>query len=399
MLVLVGAYLPGYKFGGPVRSIENMVAAMGQDFDFRIVTLNHDLGDKATLSGVVTDRWVRVGDADVMYLRSGLRGLIAMWNLLRSVEPSTTLYVNSLFARLFAMLPVIMVRLKLCRAHRLVLAPRGELALGALRFKHVQKLLYLRISTRLNVYKGVTWHASSDLEKDDIFRQFPLAEHFKVAGVIANLNSRAIPLVSATVTESHLAGRAGSNDRPAKRPGRLRVVFVSRISRKKNLLGALRILERVRGDVSFDLYGPLEDPEYWEEIQALIAGLPGSIRVRYCGEVKHELIPAVFASYDVFFFPTFSENYGHVIFEALGAGCPVLISDQTPWRGLEAEGVGWDVPLSEPERFRELLQRCVDGDGEWHATLSRRAVTYAARYASDRTVIDANRELFQPTSI
>ena len=39
---------------------------------------------------------------------------------------------------------------------------------------------------------------------------------------------------------------------------------------------------------------------------------------------------------DVFLLPTGGENFGHAIFEALSCGVPVLISDQTPWRGLEA---------------------------------------------------------------
>jgi hypothetical protein len=45
------------------------------------------------------------------------------------------------------------------------------------------------------------------------------------------------------------------------------------------------------------------------------------------------------AEYDLFLFPTLGENYGHVISEALASGCPVVISDQTPWRNLEAEGI------------------------------------------------------------
>jgi glycosyltransferase involved in cell wall biosynthesis len=84
-----------------------------------------------------------------------------------------------------------------------------------------------------------------------------------------------------------------------------------------------------------------------------------------------------------------------VICEALASGCPVLVSDQTPWRNLEAEGVGWDIPLGETERFRSVLQHCVDGDDEWYAALSTRAMDYAAKRASNPEIIDANRRLFQ----
>jgi glycosyltransferase involved in cell wall biosynthesis len=155
------------------------------------------------------------------------------------------------------------------------------------------------------------------------------------------------------------------------------------------------LLAGVSGDVCFDIYGPAEDAEYWAECQDLIAALPPNIRVRYEGEIEHERIARVFAEHELFLLPTLGENYGHVICEALSAGCPVLISDQTPWRNLEAEGVGWDIPLGEAERFRSILQQCVDGDDEWFTALSKRAAEYAAKRASAPETIDANRRLFQ----
>ena len=198
-------------------------------------------------------------------------------------------------------------------------------------------------------------------------------------------------------TGSDIAGVAspGQPDMRSKKPGQLRVVFVSRVARKKNLLGALRMLEGVSGDVFFDIYGPPEDTGYWQECQRLIAALPANIRVRYWGQIEHERVGRVFAEHDLFLFPTLGENYGHVIREALAAGCPVLISDQTPWRNLEAEGVGWDIPLGERERFRSVLRQCVDADAEWYAALSARAMNYGVKHASDPETIAANRRLFQ----
>jgi hypothetical protein len=71
------------------------------------------------------------------------------------------------------------------------------------------------------------------------------------------------------------------------------------------------------------------------------------------------------------------------------------MSDQTPWRNLEAEGVGWDIPLSEIERFRSALQQCVDGDDVWFRPMSKRAIEFAVKRASAPETIRANREIFQ----
>ncbi len=98
--------------------------------------------------------------------------------------------------------------------------------------------------------------------------------------------------------------------------------------------------------------------------------------------------------HDLFFLPTLGENFGHVILEALCAGCPVLISDQTPWRGLEEKGVGWDLSLSKPEMFREVLQRCVDMNDEEYMKWSERAREYGVNVSRDDNVVKQNRQLF-----
>jgi len=180
ILILLGSYLPAYKAGGPIRSIENLVAAVGEEFHFRVVTSDRDLGDKFPFPGIVANRWVRVGRADVMYLRPGLPGFLGMYALLRSVDRNTVLYLNSFFSRRFSMLAILMLRLKLCRIRRLVLAPRGEFSLGALQLKPTRKRVYIRISQWFGLYQGLIWHASSEFEATDIRRQFRLSQRVTV---------------------------------------------------------------------------------------------------------------------------------------------------------------------------------------------------------------------------
>ena len=102
----------------------------------------------------------------------------------------------------------------------------------------------------------------------------------------------------------------------------------------------------------------------------------------------------VFAENDLFFFPTHGENYGHVIAEALVAGCPVLISDQTSWRNLEHEKVGWDIPLDQPEKYIAVLQRCVAMGNEELKALSQRAREYGLKKIINQESIQQNRDLF-----
>jgi len=397
ILVVLGAYLPGYKAGGPLRSIENLVAALGNEFDFRILTSNHDEGDLAPYPGVVTNRWVPVGRAQVMYLPPGLRGVLSICaRLIEIDERDTVLYLNSFFSRRHSILPIFLRWLTLCRPRCLVIAPRGEFSPGALRLKQGRKRLYIIFSRWLKLYGGLIWHASSDFEAADIRRGFPRAKHIDIANILAASNEPATGRSTELATASDI-GPAPPAYRVAgqKSPGRLRVAFLARLARKKNLSGAIEMLGGVSGDITFDIYGPVEDAGYWKECQRLMAELPANIHAQYLGQIAHEEVPRALAEHDLFFFPTLGENYGHTIAEALAVGCPVLISDQTPWRNLEAEGVGWDLPLEDIGEFRRVLQQCVDGDGKWHAALSERARNYAAQRASDPAVVEANRRLFQ----
>jgi glycosyltransferase involved in cell wall biosynthesis len=162
----------------------------------------------------------------------------------------------------------------------------------------------------------------------------------------------------------------------------------------KNLAGALRLLGALRGRVTFDIYGPLEDPAYWQECQDLISPLPPNINVKYCGTVPYPNVRNVLSGYDLFLLPTLGENFGHAISDALVAGCPVLISDQTPWRDLERLNVGWDLPLDQPAVLQEALQRCIDMPPEDHTALCARAHAFGLQRSEDPEVLTQNRNLF-----
>ena len=123
-------------------------------------------------------------------------------------------------------------------------------------------------------------------------------------------------------------------------------------------------------------------------------GRRANVSVRYCGPVPFGEAADVLSRYDALLHPTLGENFGHVILEALAAGCPVVVSDATPWRDLEAKGVGWDIPLGAPDRFRAVLSKLVDMDAEEHRRSSEAARAYATEVSASRATIDANRSLF-----
>ncbi len=351
ILILIEHYLPGTRAGGPVRSVSNLVEALGDSFEFRILTSDHELDESEPYPDIEAGKWYPVGKAQVRYLKIEERRLFAFGEIIRRT-PHDLLLLESIFERM-SIFALVLRRVGGLKHGAVLITPRGHLGRGALEQKFVKKAGFLAVVRPLGLYSGLHWYATSAAERDEIVREFGPGEAARIR-IIPNLPST--PITSALTV--HLP----------KQPGSLRIVFLSRISRKKNLHFALETLREMSENVEFDIYGPLEDDIYWAECQAIVATLPTNIRVQYRGFVPFEQTIAVINGYHLFYLPTLHENYGHVIAEALAAGCPVLISNRTPWNDLEDFGAGWALPLDDQPAFSLVLkQMCALNDVDFAA--------------------------------
>ncbi|QEI07191.1 glycosyltransferase [Pigmentiphaga aceris] len=384
ILTFVGHYLPGHKSGGQLRTIANMVDTLSDDFEFWIVTRDRDLGDAEPYPGVTRNCWNQVGRARVCYVDN--EAPFAAIQALIEQTPHDAIYLNSFFDRRFSILPLMLRRFARVSDAPLFLAPRGEFSPGALALKPWRKRAYIFLAGLLGLYRDATFQAASEHEKLAILNVLKLpAEAVEIAiDLPRRYAEAAVPAVVPTVEES--------SDQTATRS--VKLVFLSRISRKKNLDFALCVLALVQADVSFDIYGPVEDGEYWAECRALAKALPANVRVTYCGDAPAEDVERIFSRYDLFLFPTRGESYGQVIGECLSVGTPVLVSDQTPWLNLAAEGLGWDVPLDAPEVFARRIDELAALDVGQRRQGRERVRARARERLSDPKVIEANRALF-----
>lgn len=378
ILTFIDYYLPGYKGGGPIRTLVNFVEQLGEEIKLKIVTSDRDLGDETPYHGVSANVWGRVGKADVRYVSPDKFSFFFLRQLMRDAT-FDVIYLNSFFSYRGAIKPLLLRRLGMVRNVPVILAPRGEFSPGALALKPLKKRVFMRLSKMVGLYGGIIWQASSEVEAKDIRRCFGDELTIFVA-----------PDIASVVAPSSLPRRE-----TIKLRGKLDIVFLSRISRKKNLDGALRLLGNLEGDIRFNIYGPLEDPGYWAECEQIISELPQNVAVQYCGTVANENVLSVMAEHDVFLFPTHGENFGHVILEAFLAGCPVVLSDQTPWRGLADKEAGWDIPLSDVAAFHSVLQRCVIMDHEEYRIWSDGARAFGLFQTNDGSVAARNRALFE----
>jgi glycosyltransferase involved in cell wall biosynthesis len=379
ILMFVGQYLPGWKAGGILRSVENVVNHLHDEFNFRIVTRDRDLGDESPYADVTPLEWQPVGNALVYYLPPGRQSLAALRAVVRKT-PHDLIHLNSFFEPLTVK---VLAGRRLSRApyRPIILSPCGEFAWASLRQKYPKKLPFMWLARIAGIYQSVTWRASSAYEADDIKRVMKVADTaIKVA--------IDLPTIWADGTGS----ASGAPHQEAYNG--LRVSFLARIAREKNLDVALRILKQVRSRVAFDIIGPIENAGYWSKCLRIIEELPSNITARYLGPVRPTDVIDTLSRYDLFLFPTGGENCGHVIAESLTAGTPVLVSANTPWRNLEAQGVGWDLPLDDLAPFVRVIDDLGSLDVRSRQDRRRAIKESARRLVADPSAIERSRRLY-----
>jgi glycosyltransferase involved in cell wall biosynthesis len=377
ILVFILNYLPGYKSGGVLRTIVNTVTWLNDDYEFWIVTRDRDLGSELPYSEVWLNEWQSVEGAMVLYLPPESLNAKTLVELILNT-PHDLIHLNSFFDPVFTLRIMLARKFGWLPKSPLLLSPRGEFGEGSLRLKYVKKIIFIYFAKLLGLYNNAVFHATSEYEMHDIV---------SVLNPIGNSMKMALDLPSKVV--ENLPNSSALSDQY------LRVVFLSRVSREKNLDFVLRVLIQLNVKIIFDIYGPDEDVDYWKECRELIKRLPKNVIATYYGAVSPSQVSEIFSGYDLFFFPSKGENYGHVIAEAISVGTKVLISKNTPWLDLDADGLGWDVDLRDESVFIEIIEEMAIE--RFDERLGKRAVVKqsALKRLMNPKVLNDNRELFR----
>lgn len=369
VLVLADHYLPGYKAGGPIRTLHNVVQALGDSFEFLIVTRDRDLAATESYDSITIDRWNEVGSAKVFYASPAKLSWRGIGELLRATRHDI-LYLNSFFSPKMTIVPLLRRRLAIEGQQPVVIAPRGEFAPGALALKPLRKRLYLRLARASGLLDGLNWQATNEVE----------GSHIRAT---AQAQSGAITVVPNVLALKDTALAGAVDVAPiARAPGPLRIVFLSRIAPMKNLDFLLRVLKQVKAPLILTVHGPLTDAPYWAQCQDAILALPSNVRFEYVGEVAPERITEAFGAHDLFVFPTRGENFGHVIIEALSAGTALILSDRTPWAP-DHDGAVTVLSLDDTAPWVHAVECWTGLDAQALAARRQAALNYAHEYLMD----------------
>jgi glycosyltransferase involved in cell wall biosynthesis len=371
ILITIDWFLPGTKSGGPVRSYANMLDHLGAYFDFYVITRDTDFLSDAAYKGIQSNAWNTINDHTQIYYFSkealNKRNLKA---LLDNTEFDVA-YINGIYSWYFSILPVMLLK----NRRNVLVSARGMLNPQAFSVKPFKKKVFLAIANMFNLYKGVTFHATNKEE----------AVHIK--SIMGDKNEVKIAANLARKMESEIISKRVLT-------GPLKLVNVARISVEKGTLKMIESLKTVETELILDIYGPIYDHDYWGKCQKAIAQLPNNVTVNHKGFIESDLVLDTIKTYDFFVLLSEGENFGHAILEALSVGCPVIISDKTPWRDLVSKGIGWDLNINDSKEISNIFEYISRINQDKYNEMAKRAFKFAKHFSEDEQLLNQNKNLF-----
>lgn len=318
--------------GGPARSVSQLCAAISDQVD-KVTILTHNWPDKETIG---VDSKVEVRFCDVpgninreFYKSSGFKTQLER---IQNSGNISLIHHHGLWLRLGH------DTLRFARSEGIpvVLAPRGMLKSWAKNHKAWKKRFAWIAYQRNDLQSADVFHSTSEDE----------ALSIRKAGFsqpIAVIPNGVNPLKSPPVAE-----RKQSESR--------RLLFLSRIDVVKGIPLLLEAWKRLNTKGWVLTIAGNDFGNHLREVQRLIRTLGIEKTVEVHGPAYNEEKDWLLRSSDLFILPSYSENFGIVIAEALQYGIPVIASRGTPWRELDTYNCGWWVEPTVEGVFTGLQQ-------------------------------------------
>tara|TARA_X000000950_G_scaffold278043_1_gene368376 strand:- start:382 stop:1566 length:1185 start_codon:yes stop_codon:yes gene_type:complete len=376
ILCFIEHYLPGHRFGGPVRTIANFVEYFGEDYEISIVCLDHDYLSNKFYNNKDFSKWHKIGKAKIFYIPKNVQGYKIIAKILKE-NSYALLYLNGIFSPLFTIFPLLLRKINLVPKNiQCVIAPRGMFSQNALKLKSIKKKIFLNLVKRIGLFNNIIFHASNNYEKKDIYRNL---KYNKTKVFVA-------PNLTLTST-------INLNEIKLKKREFLRLVFLSRIDPMKNLDFLLQCLLKVTNPIELSVYGNKQNENYYRQCLDLKEKLPNNIKVIFKGFIKNELIKKTLAKYDLFVLPSKGENFGHVILESLASGTPVLVSNKVFWQSDKKGGIQ-TLPLNK-KKWTEAINNWSNFSYKILYKKKIAALNAAKKYNNESQALKKNEELLE----
>lgn len=244
------------------------------------------------------------------------------------------------------------------RGARIVFSPHGALELWAFKNKSIKKKLAWWI------------YQKHILQSSDIFIVNSKQEKVRL---------RELGLKPPIYIIPNGVEMDGLSERKSIKIKRSRVVlFFSRLDKKKGALELIDAWSELNDRKGYILhiqgYG---DKSYTKSLVDRVKILGLEKEIIFLAPVFGVERWSVFLESSIYVLPTYSENFGITVAEALLAGLPVITTIATPWEELSDEGIGWIVNNNKKE-LSDALQKAISLEDSELLDMSNKAESYAA---------------------
>jgi glycosyltransferase involved in cell wall biosynthesis len=346
ILQVVPAYYPAVRYGGPIRSVHGLsVALTARGHAVHVYTTSID---GAADLDVPLDVPVNLDGVTVRYFPvRALRRLC--WaptladRLRRTIDEFDVVHLHSVF-----LWPTWAAAREASRAGvPYITAPRGMLVRDIIHQKNrMIKTLWINLIERTTFAHAAGVHVTAELEAEEL-----RALHLQLPEINCIPNGVDIP------TE-HLPMSAGPFGHLPSRYA----LFVGRICWKKGLDRLITALQWIPS-IPLVIAGN-DDEGYRAVLEDLAKSLGVAERLIFLGPVNDSLKWALYEQAQLFVLPSYSENFGNVVAEAMAMGCPVVVSPEVGIASLvQASGAGV-VTDGMPERLAAAIRGLLTDDAQ-----------------------------------
>jgi glycosyltransferase involved in cell wall biosynthesis len=345
--------------GGPSRTVTYLTDGLSKKDDFSIVLITQSQNGSTVVSAESTSRVDRqiANIKSRMALVAGLPLKNVLKDAIREHRPAL-LHDHGIWH------PTNYHIARIARKYDIprVIHPRGMLEEWALNHHRWKKQLALRLYQRKDLETASLFFATAEQEADSI-RKMGLRQPI---AIIPN----GVNPVRKLSNELELTNR---------KEGPRTALFISRIHPKKGLLNLVEAWNRLRPvDWRLCIAGP-DEGGHLEKVMKNVRTYGLEESIDYVGEVRGEKKSALYTSSDLFVLPSYSENFGVVVAEALAHSLPVITTRGTPWEGLLHRRCGWWI---EPtvDALTETLKEAMSMDATTLKIIGGRGLKYSDEF-------------------
>jgi glycosyltransferase involved in cell wall biosynthesis len=353
VLHVVPTYLPATRYGGPIYSVHGLCRALAANgHDVHVFTTNVDgESDSDVPLGVP----VQLDGVNVWYFPSKrLRRLYWAPRMMRALKAQVPQFDVVHLHSVFLWPTWAAARVARACGTPYVLSPRGMLVRGLIRRKsRWLKSAWIRMIESPNLSNAAAIHVTSERERKDL-------EELGLAPSRVRIVPNGVDLEDSS-PEMHLD--------PELEAALIRgpsALYLGRLSWKKGLDRLIRAWAQVRN--GHLLVAGNDDENLAPKLIRLIGETGLQDRVTLVARhINDKEKRALFGRARVAVLPSYSENFGNVVIEAMAASCPVLVTPEVGAMEVVLASGGGEVTPGDPLNLAGRLNNCMTQPRRWQA--------------------------------